>query len=304
MQMKSLTTSETNSGDKDLDLKLLNKETKRPGADVRQGQRTGPRQQHQCGNCGGRHTSQQRCPAIGIECYKCGRRNHFARVCRTKVPRGRPKLRELEYDSSSENDMVVDTLSSETHKKDWHTTIKVNEHGVKFKIDTGAQCNVLSLETYRQVSQQPLKKSQAKLVAFGGQRIRSYGKAIILCEHKSKYYPIEFEVISNVSNVLGLQTITELKLVKPVDTITNDPLAKYADTFTGLGCITNVTHHIKVDHTSKPVVHPPCKIPVTIRARVKEELQRMERLGVIEKIHEPTDWVNSMVTVVKPNGKL
>ena len=30
----------------------------------------------------------------------------------------------------------------------------------------------------------------------------------------------------------------------------------------------------------------------------------MERLGVIERAQEPTDWVNSMVTVVKPNGKL
>ena len=85
-------------------------------------------------------------PLLALNVTSVGRRrNHFARVCRTKVPRGRPKLRELEYDSSSENDMVVDTLSSETHKKDWHTTIKVNKHGVKFKIDTGAQCNVLSL---------------------------------------------------------------------------------------------------------------------------------------------------------------
>ena len=30
----------------------------------------------------------------------------------------------------------------------------------------------------------------------------------------------------------------------------------------------------------------------------------MEQLDVIEKINEPTEWVNSMVTVVKPNGKL
>ena len=64
------------------------------------------------------------------------------------------------------------------------------------------------------MSSQPLTKSQAKLVAFGGQRIRSLGKSNILCEYKGKYYPIEFEVVSNVSNVLGLKTITELKLVK------------------------------------------------------------------------------------------
>ncbi len=30
------------------------------------------------------------------------------------------------------------------------------------------------------------------------------------------------------------------------------------------------------------------------------ELKRMEDLGVIVKQTEPTDWVNSMVTVVKP----
>ena len=30
----------------------------------------------------------------------------------------------------------------------------------------------------------------------------------------------------------------------------------------------------------------------------------MEELDVIEKVEEPTDWVNSMVTIVKPNGSL
>ena len=30
----------------------------------------------------------------------------------------------------------------------------------------------------------------------------------------------------------------------------------------------------------------------------------MEKLKVIERVYEPTEWVNSMVTVVKTNGKL
>ena len=30
----------------------------------------------------------------------------------------------------------------------------------------------------------------------------------------------------------------------------------------------------------------------------------MEAEGVVVKVVEPTEWVNSMVTVVKPNGKL
>ena len=30
----------------------------------------------------------------------------------------------------------------------------------------------------------------------------------------------------------------------------------------------------------------------------------MEKLKVIERVYEPTEWVNSMVTIIKPNGKL
>ena len=30
----------------------------------------------------------------------------------------------------------------------------------------------------------------------------------------------------------------------------------------------------------------------------------MKRLGVAERVHKPSDWVNSMVTVIKPNEKL
>lgn len=41
----------------------------------------------------------------------------------------------------------------------------------------------------------------------------------------------------------------------------------------------------------------------TFRGKVKEELDRME-LGVIVEQREPTRWVNYIVTVTKPNGKI
>ena len=37
---------------------------------------------------------------------------------------------------------------------------------------------------------------------------------------------------------------------------------------------------------------------------MKEELDKMEESKVIAKVTEPTDWVNSLVGVEKPNGKL
>ena len=138
--------------------------------------------------------------------------------------------------------------------------------------------------------------------------MKACGKATIVCEHKHKFTVVEFEVVKqDVPNVLGLKTCKEMKLVQRIDSVTmktGNLLDDYKDVFTGLGCITSATHHIKIDPNHKPVVHPPRRVPVTLRSKVKDELDRMVRLKVIERVHEPTEWVNSMVTVTKPNGKL
>ena len=116
-------------------------------------------------------------------------------------------------------------------------------------------------------------------------------------------------VDQDVPSILGLETSTKLKLVQRIDVINNKPtdldvFQKYRDVFEGFGCITKVVHHIAMKEENKPVVHPPRRVPVTLRPKIKEELQRTERLEVIEKVQEPTEWVNSMVVIRKPNGKL
>lgn len=77
-------------------------------------------------------------------------------------------------------------------------------------------------------------------------------------------------------------------------------LKSYEDVFKGLGELPG-KHHINIDDTVAPVIHPPRKVPVALRDKVKTELQRMEQLGVIARQDEPTDWVHSLVTVRKPN---
>ena len=45
---------------------------------------------------------------------------------------------------------------------------------------------------------------------------------------------------------------------------------------------------------------PPRRVPVTLRPKIQDELKRMEKLNVIEKVEAPTEWV----TNIKPNGQL
>ena len=59
--------------------------------------------------------------------------------------------------------------------------------------------------------------------------------------------------------------------------------------------------HIEVKDNVKPVVTPVCKVPHALKP--KKELDQMIDLDIIEPIKKPTDWVNGLLIVEKPNGK-
>ena len=59
-------------------------------------------------------------------------------------------------------------------------------------------------------------------------------------------------------------------------------------------------YHMEVDETVRPVVHRPRKVPVALRDRWKEELDKLVKEGIITSVTEPTKWVTSLVLVNKP----
>lgn len=46
----------------------------------------------------------------------------------------------------------------------------------------------------------------------------------------------------------------------------------------------------------------PRKVPIPLRPKVKEELDRMEKMEVISKVEAPTPWCAGMVVVPKKSG--
>ena len=80
----------------------------------------------------------------------------------------------------------------------------------------------------------------------------------------------------------------------------------YPDLFSGVGTIKNAMVHLDVKPGAVPVVCSPHHVPHAVQPKLKEELDRMLKLGVIRKldINEASDWVHTLVRVIKPNGKL
>ncbi|XP_053376863.1 uncharacterized protein K02A2.6-like [Mercenaria mercenaria] len=80
-------------------------------------------------------------------------------------------------------------------------------------------------------------------------------------------------------------------------------LGQYPDIFQGIGQLPGECQiHLREDAT--PVIHPPRKVPIAIKDKLKAELDHMESQDIIAKVTEPTEWVNSLVTVEKSNGSL
>ena len=57
---------------------------------------------------------------------------------------------------------------------------------------------------------------------------------------------------------------------------------------------------MKPEH--KPAEHAPRKVPIHLEDAFKEEIKSLVELGILKKVTEHTDWVNSYVLVEKDSG--
>ena len=284
-----------------------------------------------CMKCGYTHSDMQ-CPAMGKKCRFCHKLNHFSKMClkrKGQQKRHRKGIHSLDdYDScSSDNsdsdrydydDVVyVKMLSDEKEihrlSDDWTVKSMIYDNEIQMQLDTGARCNVISQNVLKQMKIKiVLKKTESKLRSYSGHTIKPIGSVKLPCYFNNNIYEIEFQVIEqSAPTILGSETCQKIgliqrmyKLEKAVENVDNSDIqTEYSDLYHGIGRLPG-KHKIYIDPTVTPVVHPPRRLPISMRDKVKNELSRMVKEGIIKKVKKPTSWVNSMVVVTKPNGSI
>ncbi|KAF0733669.1 Reverse transcriptase domain-containing protein [Aphis craccivora] len=58
------------------------------------------------------------------------------------------------------------------------------------------------------------------------------------------------------------------------------------------------SYNLELKNDAKPVTHAPRKFAISLLDQLKNELNKLEKMGIIKK------WVNSMVVIKKPNNEL
>ena len=91
----------------------------------------------------------------------------------------------------------------------------------------------------------------------------------------------------------------------PSLSITDLPLTQekvestYADVFQGLGKFPGEPYKLRLKPDAVPAKHRPRKVPVHLQDAFHEEVEQLVKIDVLEKVTEPTEWVNSFVIVEK-----
>jgi len=181
---------------------------------------------------------------------------------------------------------------------------------ISVKLDTGAECCVMTLKTYNTIPARPkIVPTDVLIRAYGMHKlIEPVGEAVFDVTFRGRHLKIEFVVIdTGEATLLGLDGCEKFGLIQIADavesTVTSPLIDKYANVFTGLGAMPG-EYSIAIDPSVRPVNQPPRKVPLHLKAKLRTELDRMEQQQIICKRQEPTDWVSALLTVEKPNGQL
>ncbi|XP_022162181.1 uncharacterized protein K02A2.6-like [Myzus persicae] len=274
-----------------------------------------------CNRCGLRHMYRE-CPAYGKNCRNCSGFNHFAIMCKKKKQvyekNIKKKAQEIRVESKDEEDSVFSVQSIHTVcsiKNEWCKVFKVNGKEVNFKLDSGAEVNTLSERDCKKLNLMKLiKKSNIVLEVYGGFKMKPTGEVKAILTLGDQKIETEFVVIDKIydsKSIIGLPMLKKFKLLKNVNVIDksrNESDINYfiennRDIFEGVGCFPDVCK-LTMKEGVTPKASVARRVPIKIKDKLKLKLEELVEKEIIAPADEPSEWVNNLVIVQKPDLSL
>ena len=265
-----------------------------------------------------------KCPAFGKTCRKCNKPNHFEASSECKAKK--KSVRHIAEVSDEEYEIIdtvqvrgeINAVAQETSRELYaQMLVGEAEEPVNFQLDSGASVNLIS----SQHAPADLEKTNKVLVMWNQAKVKPVGQCRLLVKNpqNNKKYAVRFIVVKEqLTPLLGANAVQKMNLLtvhsenfRSVHQVHDESSYPefvsefrkdvFSDTlvgeFEGQG-------RLKVDPEAETHVARGWKVPFAVKPSLKAELDRLQNLGVIIPVDQPTEWVSNMVVGEKKNGDL
>jgi hypothetical protein len=182
---------------------------------------------------------------------------------------------------------------------------------VNMEVDTGATVSVISEESYQFLfPDKVLQKCTMALKTYTGEPMQICGEVQVTVRYQEQG-PHELPLVvikGRGPTLLGRNWLYRFRLdwagiravlpAKPLDRLLQEHNSVFANE---VGTISPMKVKLSVPATAKPRFHRPRPVPFALRARVEEELDRLEDAGVLEKVSF-SEWATPIGAVPKKEG--
>ena len=150
---------------------------------------------------------------------------------------------------------------------------------------------------------------------WNGTKIRPMGTCVlsVLNSRNNAKYKVRFLIVKenltpllglNATEKMGLLTVHKENFVSVAENLEDNRIVKYADVFDKHPGKLPGKVHLPLNPACQPVILPARKVPVSVKKKLKAELERLQDLEVIAPVDEPTVWFSQFVVAVKKSGEL
>ena len=178
-----------------------------------------------------------------------------------------------------------------------YLTVSANGKPLKMEVDTGAGVSIISEETYHRTwedDQAPtIQSARIKLRTYTGELVAAVGRLQVKVEHSQEQLNLPLVVARGsgpIPTLLGRDWLARMKLDwRGLFHIrAQDPLARVLDAHKAvsqneLGAIQRTKAKVHVNSNVAPKFCKPRPVPFSLRKKVEDELERLEKEGIIRK---------------------
>lgn len=214
--------------------------------------------------------------------------------------------------NNKNNDIVdksINSCSPNFNSRLFTVTLKVNNIEIIFEVDTGSAISALPLRMFKENFSTKLEKYNPNLKAYNGEEIKTAGCFQATIEYKGMLHNVSFVVVDKGCRpLIGRDIFRKLNFEINMNMIGNDVidklLSEFNSVFNGrLGEYQGDKINLKFKDNAQPIFIKPRPVPFAYKEKLEQELEKLEREGVISKI-DTSRWGTPLVTVIKKDGGL